>query len=371
MWGRYDLLSAMGGDRVQVENTASELRKLGVEVDISTSLSTNPALYDLVHIFQLDWMSETYFYALKAKKYNKPIVLSPIHHSIKEVERFDTEYTFGLRKLSSLLFKDQHRRDTLKNIYRSFHDRKKLPTTIASIFLGLKNMHIKTLQMVDVVLVQTELEARDLKETYGVNIDWRKVQNGVGEQFFYSDTINENPLGVEGYILCVGRIEARKNQLSIIQAVEEIIKEDEMPLSLVFIGRKSDHHSRYVKEFVAKVSSNNWIIHIPEVPYLEIPAYFKYAKVCISASWFETSGLTSLDALFMGTNVVAAGDRAKEFLGDYASYCDPGSVESIKEALRKELTNKNPSLSSEFKREFTWKHCAELTYQTYLDLLKK
>jgi glycosyltransferase involved in cell wall biosynthesis len=361
-------LYAGGGDKVQVENTAKELRKLGVEVDISTTLSTDIQKYDIIHIFQLDWMSETYFYALKAKKFNKPIVLSPIHHNVEEVQRFDDEYTFGLRKIGKYLFRDQHNRDTLKNVYRAVHDGKKIPTALASVFLGLKNMHTKTLKISDRVLVQTALEAKDLVKTYGVNINWTKVPNGVGDHFF-ANSEPENPLDIEDYILCVGRIEARKNQLSIIEAVEELIKEEEMDVNLVFIGRKNNNHSEYTQIFDRKVAQNNWITYLPEVPYLDIPPYFKYAKVCVSASWFETSGLTSLDALFMGTNVVAAGDRAKEFLGSYASYCDPGDVMSIKSAMSKELSAPRPKLDEHFKKEYTWKRCAELTKEVYEDLL--
>uniref|UniRef100_A0A7C4TLD5 Glycosyltransferase family 1 protein n=1 Tax=candidate division WWE3 bacterium TaxID=2053526 RepID=A0A7C4TLD5_UNCKA len=369
MWGRYDLLSAGGGDKVQVESTANELRKLGIEVDISTTLSTNIESYDIIHVFQLDWMSETYFYAKKAKKFKKPFVLSPIHHNVAEVQRFDDEYAYGLRKLGSTFLRDQHNRDTLKNLYRSFKDRKKLPTTLASVFLGLKNMHIKTLQMSDMVLVQTELEAKDLKQTYHVDIEWKKVPNGVGGHFLVNSDI-QNPLDIEDYILCVGRIEARKNQLSIIKAVEELIKEEEVDLNLVFIGKKSGNHGQYVKMFDAEVAKNNWITYLPEVPYSDIPPYFKYAKVCVSASWFETSGLTSLEALFMGTNVVASGDRAREFLRAMASYCDPGNIESIKNAISKELAAPRPKLNDSFKQEFTWKRSAELIKEVYTDLLK-
>jgi len=38
MVGRPDLFKYYGGDRVQIENTASELRNLGVEVDLDLKL---------------------------------------------------------------------------------------------------------------------------------------------------------------------------------------------------------------------------------------------------------------------------------------------------------------------------------------------
>lgn len=369
MWGRFDLNDVGGGDKVQIDNTAAELRKLGIEVDISTTIDTDLSEYDLVHLFQLDWIPETYFYAKKAKKYNKPLVLSPIHHSVKEVKRFDDEYAFGLRKISKILFREQHSRDTFKNVYRSLHNKKKIWPTFASIFVGLKNMHIETLKMADRVLVQTELEAFDLKDTYGVDVKWTKVPNGVG-RIFSSEQEYENTLGVEDYILCVGRIEARKNQLSIIEAVGEVIREQDTDLHLIFVGKKSGHHGEYVKLFDDQVAKNNWITYVPYTPWEEMPGIYQHAKVCVSASWFETSGLTSLEALFMGTNVVAAGDRAREFLGNLASYCDPGDVTSIAKAIEVEYSKERPRISDEMKKEFTWVNAAQKTLKVYEDLLK-
>ena len=116
MLGRIGLLEARGGDRIQVENTASELRKLGVEVDIKTSMEFDPRDYDIVHIFQLDWTPESYLYAKEAKKYNVPIVLSPIHHDVREVKKFDDKFVFDFRRISKILFRDQFKRDTFKNV---------------------------------------------------------------------------------------------------------------------------------------------------------------------------------------------------------------------------------------------------------------
>ena len=367
MWGRADLFNG-GGDQIQIENTAAELRKLGVEVDVSTSLETDPTGYDLVHVFQLDWAPESNLYASKAKSHKKPLVLSPIHHSVKEVKRFDDEYAFGLRKLTAAIFRDQHHRDTMKNIFRSVFDRRKRKATLESIFRGLKKMHIETLKLSNMVLVQTELEAADLQETYGVKIDWVKIPSGVGEQFLSGRSF-ENVVGVEDYILCVGRIEARKNQLSVIAAVNEMLLEEEMDTQLVFVGKKSDHHSTYVRLFEDEVAGNKWITYLPYTPYEDMPGIYQHAKVCVSASWFETTGLTSLEGLFMGANVVAAGSRAREFLGDLASYCDPGSIESIGQAISTEFSKPRPKVPEKLKEIYTWKNVANQTLKVYERLL--
>ena len=258
----------------------------------------------------------------------------------------------------------------MKNIYRSLSDHRKLKPTLQSIFMGLKNMHTKTLSMANVVLVQTEAEALDLKETDGVEIKWVKVSNGVGEQFTREQEF-ENSLGVEDYIICVGRIEARKNQLNIIKAVEKFIASEEIDVSLVFVGKKNTHHGSFIKEFDKKVAENSWIIYVPETSWDEMPALFHFAKVGVSASWFETSGLTSLEALFSGANVVAAGERAREILGNLASYCDPGSVDSIAEAIKKQYDGPKTTVPAEMREEYTWENAARKTKKVYEEVLAK
>jgi glycosyltransferase involved in cell wall biosynthesis len=371
MLGRMGLLDGgLGGDFVQVQNTAMELRKLGVEVDIRTDLNTDMSAYDLVHIFQLDWISENYFYAKKAKEFSKPIVLSPIHHSVTEVKKFDDTYVFDYRRVSKFLFRDQFARDTFKNLYRALLKPTKLKYVIYSIVLGLKNMHKVVLQLSDYVLVQTKLEVKDLEKTYGVPIKkWKLVLNGVGEPFLDLGK-SKNPFDFNDYVICVGRIEPRKNQLSIIEAMNRFRNEEGLDTQLVLVGKLNIvNHFEYTARFKKLLKKYPWIHYLDKVPYENIPAYFHFAKVGVSASWFETTGLTSLDALFCGTNAVASGDRAKEYLGDTASYCIPDNINSIKEAIKKEYYAPRPTLDTKMKKEYTWKNAAKQTLEVYNELL--
>jgi glycosyltransferase involved in cell wall biosynthesis len=353
---------------VQIENTANELKKLGVEVDIATQLGVDITKYDLVHIFQLDWVPETYFYIKEAKKSGKPIVLSPIHHAEHEVKKFDDSYTFGLRRLVGFFVRRQEYRDILKNIYRSVHDHSKFLPTLKGAFVGYRKTQKEALMLSDTVLVQTDREAKDLHDTYGVKFNWRKVVNGVSEQFL-NPTGFQNKLNFNDYIICVGRIEARKNQLNIIEAVKLLRQEAEFAeVRLVFLGRRSEHHKSYITKFDHELQVNSWIIHPGFIPQEDIPGYYHFAKVGISASWFETTGLTSLEALFCGTNVVASGERAKELLGNLAVYCDPADIISIKNALAEAYKRPETPVLDNFKKEYTWENAARQTLEVYNEL---
>lgn len=369
MQGRFDLVNSSGGDKIQIEQTASELRKLGVNVDIVYDTVSDYSKHEIVHIFQLDWTPETHFFAKDAKRASKPVVFSPIHHNVAEVKKFDDECVYDYRRIAKYIFREQHQRDTFKNVYRSILNRNKIKPTLYSVFHGLKNMHRETLILSDVILVQTKLEAKDLKETYGVDINWQIVPNGVGSHFLHTEGLT-NPLPFADYIFAVGRIEPRKNQLNLISAVKKLRQESQVDFKLVLVGLPNKlNHYEYTIRFNNELKKNNWITYIPQVAYKEIPAYFKYAKVCVNASWFETTGLTLLEALYCGTNAVATSPRAKEVLGDLVTYCRPNDIVSIKEAILKEYLSKRPQIPKEMQKEYTWETAAEKTLAVYKTLI--
>jgi len=367
--GRSDLFKYKGGDAVQMEQTARELTKLGVTVDIHTNWDFDYSTYDIIHIFQLDWIAENYLYAYYAQKAEKKIVLSPIHHSIDEVKAYDDNFAFGYRRLSGFVLRNQFHRDTLKLCYRAlFNPEKRIPALYAVTY-GLKNLHKKTIKASNKVLVQTHLEAEDLKKTYNVPFSSVIVPNGVGDTFLVQNDNAKNLFSFKDYILCVGRIEARKNQLHIIDAVKQLREQTNKDINLVFVGQFSLSHKEYLMRFKQLLKQNPWISHIEKVNYENMPNVYKFAKVSVSASWFETTGLTVLEALICGANAVASGNRAKELLGNKVSYCDPSSVESILSAIKVQLNAPKPVLSPEFMAEFTWKKAALKTLKVYKDLL--
>lgn len=368
LWTRSDCFKAKGGDMVQVENTYLELRKQGIDVTISDKNNVDIREYDIIHLFQLDWTPETYLHAKKAHKLGKKVVLSPIHHSVDEVKKFDDEYAFGLRRLSKYLFVDQFQRDTFKNIYRSFLDHNKALPTLYSLILGLKKMNQKALEWSEYVLTQTELEAKDLEKTYDLKFNWAIIPNGVSELFLKKDQ-NPNLFDFEDYIICVGRIEPRKNALAVIAAVQKLRKELNKDIKLVFVGRKSNKHAEYISLFEEELKNCPWIVYKNYMSYSSMPSIYKYAKVCVSASWFETTGLTLLEALFMNTNAVSSSPRAKEILGEFCSYCDPSDVESISIAIKAEFLKNRPKLPQDFRKEYTWENTAKKTVEIYNKVL--
>ena len=163
---RIDLFDRRGGDTVQMEKTAEELEKLGLDVEIDNSPDKDLSGYDLVHLFNIDWPANVYLCAKNAKKQGKPVFLSPIHHSFREIERYEREHKFGLRRIVNTVFEKREQREKFKDLCRALVDPKKIPSTIEEFREGVLDEQRELLEMSDAVLVQTEAEVGDIGEDF-------------------------------------------------------------------------------------------------------------------------------------------------------------------------------------------------------------
>ena len=440
---RIDLFTRRGGDTVQMEKTAKELCKLGIEVEIDCSANPDLSGYDLVHLFNIDWPAQVYLQAKNAKRQGKPIVFSPIHHSYREIERYEKESRFGLRRVVNLVFKSREGREKFKDFCRILADPKKAPSVLTGFRKGILNEQRELLEMADLVLVQTDAEVEDVEFDFGCRdafvkrlpLDsavpaadspepdsrlrqetgsFLKIVNGADPRFAEAepDWFVEK-YDLRDFVLCVGRIEPRKNQLAVIEAVgglrkpgsgssPELVsfsgsegkesdslrrKESDSgefglfssassfpcrAAKLLFVGRISWRHPEYALRFEHLVRKHDWIYHIPQIPYEKMGSCYAAAKVHVLASWFETTGLTSLEAGLVGANVVAAGKQAREYLGDFAEYCDPGDAGSIAAAIQRAWEKPlDPAFKQHILENFTWMEVARQTLSCYWEVLGK
>jgi len=138
----------------------------------------------------------------------------------------------------------------------------------------------------------------------------------------------QEKFGLKDFILCVGRIEDLKNQLGFILAM----KGEDIPL--VLIGSLNSAHRGYCRKVLREVEKKDNLYYLGPMERPMLMSAFAAAKVHVLPSWFETTGLTSLEAGLVGCNVVST-DRgyARDYFEDYAWYCDPSSSASMKNAV--------------------------------------
>jgi len=93
---RQDAFINYGGDVLHAEKIAENLRKLDCVVDISTTPHPDVKDFDIIHIFNLDWVRDAYDQVHQAKQFNKPVVMTPIHHSFEDLDYFEKQMRYGL-----------------------------------------------------------------------------------------------------------------------------------------------------------------------------------------------------------------------------------------------------------------------------------
>jgi len=82
------------------------------------------------------------------------------------------------------------------------------------------------------------------------------------------------------------------------------------------------------------VNNNDNIHYVGSMQRKLLMCAYAAAKVHVLPSWFETTGLTNVEAGLAGCNVVTTNrGYAQDYLGDYAWYCDPSSISSILKAV--------------------------------------
>lgn len=360
---RKTLFTAPGGDTTQILKTKEYLEKLGVSVDISLELTPDVSDYDIVHVFNLMRPQELYLQVKNAKKYGKKVALSTIYGPYEEYEK---KARGGiLQVMNNMLSITQI--EYLKVIARAVLNFEFSKGTCVYLLNGHKRLQRKIIKMVDVFLPNSDSEMLRVAKDFNLSsYNYIAVANAVDVNKFNYDNISIDP-ELEKYkdcVLCVSRIEGRKNQLNIIRACNEL------PYKFVYIGKAGANFQKYFEQCKKEANSNTYFLG--QIEHEKLPQFYKLAKVHILASWMETPGLSSLEAGVMRTNIVATkkGDT-EDYFKDMAFYCEPDDLPSIKKAVKQAYeTPFKENLLKRILDNYTWEDTARQTLDGYKSVFK-
>lgn len=356
---RSTLFSVPGGDTVQILKTKEYLSKLGVIIDISIDSEPDLTGYDIVHLFNLIRPQDILIQIRNAKKYNKKIVLSTIYGLYTEYDRL------ARTKFSKLISNalPTSTLEYLKTIVRGVKNNEVHKGTLQYLACGHMNAQNEIISSVDVFLPNSYSEMRRVINDFNGarNKVFVVVPNAVDTSIFdpYNVVISNELSKFKGCVLCVARIEGRKSQLSLVRAMRGL------PYHLVLIGKSAPNHISYFQQIKKEAGDN---VHIlGQVDHNLLPQFYKMSKVHALVSWMETPGLSSIEAAAMGCNIVVTekGDP-RDYFEDYAYYCDPASIDSIRSAIIDAYEAPvNPELRTHVLNNFTWEHTAVKTLEGY------
>ena len=356
---RSTLFSGPGGDTVQILKTKKYLERMGVSVDISTEMDPDLSHYDLVHLFNLMRPQDLLCQARNAKRQGKKIALSTIYGVYTE---YDHNARNGFAKTMCRLFSTPTL-EYMKTVARAIKNREMHKGISQYLLCGHTRSQIELLSYVDVFLPNSAEEMGRVTDDFEIarGKPFVVVPNAIDAELFNPDEVvaSQETNKYEGCVLCAARFEGRKSQLNLVRAMNSL------PWQLVLIGKPAPNHVGYFKQIKREAGEN---VHIlGHVEHDKLPEYYKAAKVHALISWMETPGLASLEAGAMDCNLVITekGDT-RSYFGDYAFYCEPDSVETIRNAIIEAYEAPvNPALRKHILSNFTWDKTAKRTLGGY------
>lgn len=351
---RSTLYKQVGGDTIQVKNTAMALNKAGIMADIKlTDQHIDYEQYDLLHFFNLTRPADILFHAKKAKR---PYVVTPI---LVDYSQYDKYYR---KRMPGFLFRllSSDNIEYMKTTARWLTGKDRLMTK-SYLWRRQKNCIRDVLQHAGMILPNSSLEYEKLADLYNCRPACTIVPNGVDTEIFAGDqSTNRDPQ----LVICVGRIEGIKNQEMLIKALNN------SSYKLVLIGAPSPNQYNYYKH-CRRIAGKN-ITFIDHLPQQELAGWYRRAKVHVLPSWFETCSLSSLEAGAMGCNLVI-GDKGftREYYEDHAFYCNPADPSSILQAVKKAAeVDHNHQFREKVLSNYTWQKAAQQTMAAYNQALQ-
>jgi glycosyltransferase involved in cell wall biosynthesis len=135
-------------------------------------------------------------------------------------------------------------------------------------------------------------------------------------------------------VIITGRIEGRKNQVSVMKALSG------SGVKMRLVGAMNQRHQNYLAEFKKLLAQNPSYEYLGPRPHCETLTLMARSKVYVSASWLEVMSLSDLEAFAAGCRVIASTHGStSEVLGERVRYVNPGSGAEIRTAILEELAS--------------------------------
>ncbi len=227
------------------------------------------------------------------------------------------------------------------------------------------------------VITDSEYSKRDIREAYGIAehriavIPLAPDPTLVPVRDPSAIEALKRELGIaHRYILCIGRLNARKNLIGLLRAFEDVRARMAEPVQLVIAGPR-DYRADALDEAIASSPREKDVRRVGAIRQQDLPVLLSGAAALAYPSFFEGFGLPPLEAMACGTPVISSNvTSVVEVVGDVALTVDPSSPDDMAAAMLRVLTD--PGLRADLAqrglqraRRFTWRAAAERTAEVY------
>jgi glycosyltransferase involved in cell wall biosynthesis len=158
----------------------------------------------------------------------------------------------------------------------------------------------------------------------------------------------------EKFILSVGTLEPRKNQLALLQALRSKM----LKIPVVFVGKQVTSYLAEMNRFIAENEMESQVKFLTNISETDLAALYHAATLSVYISVFEGFGLPVIESMACGCPVVTSSVSVlPETAGEAAVLCNPARPEEIAnqislllddEGLRTELARKGRKRAEHF-----------------------
>lgn len=347
---RPNVFAQRGGDTVVLERFAAGLRQRGYVVEIDTEGRCSPNDFDLVHLFNFATPALTGAQASEALRCKTPYVVTSLY---EETAQFHSQSHYIAGRLVDYVEAGQKRSE----FSISYRELAAIPDA--------KKFEVSELaRHAHAILPNGVNEGKAIKRDFPFSGAIRVVPVGIDRVEPIAATMFEQTYGVRDFILCVGRIESRKNQLMLLKALED----SELPIVLVGGGFSyQPEYDRAVRNFKRKGQT----LILDRLNEQMLASAYSACAIHVLPSWFELPGLVSLEAAARGKNVVVTRTgTTSDYLGDKGFYCFPWDSDSIKSAVYAAYYSPVQAGLVEQATQYTWENAVEALDNVYREILQ-
>lgn len=346
---RPNTFTQRGGDTVVLEELSKGLAIRGHEVVVDVEGNRDPRGYDLVHLFNFATPQLTQALAQRAQAANVPFVVTSLYEDVPEFHNQShalagalVEYVRGGQRREYWL---NHKGASLSAARSQRFPCDWLVQHAAAIFANGAG------------------EASALKRDFPQCSTIIEVPVGHETGVKGDAALFEGMYGVRDFVLCVGRLESRKNQLMLLKALEE------SEITVVLAAGGFSYQPEY-ENAVRSFKRRGQTLILDRLSAEMLAAAYAACRIHALPSWYELPGLVSLEAASFGKNIVVTRTgTSADYMKDVAFFCAPADEDSIFSAVMAAYHSPARPKLVETALAYTWESAVEETVSAYQAVL--
>jgi len=347
-----------GGDSVVMKHLQKGLISKGHKVDINANSNCDLSSYDIVHIFNFILPQITNAFARNALQQNIPFVITSMQENfpLYRNKAFSTFLTFKQYLKYNQDYNLYSRLIELVNKHDSNVSQNQHSDNITSYFAA---------NNAEMIFACSDKEAEYIRQLHpSSKVSVVQLGSTITESTCRQNLFVDK-FGVKDFVLCVARLEVRKNQLMLLKALED----DDIPL--VFADGGFAFQQTYA-DLCRKFKRKGKTIFTGRLTNDFLISAYKAAAVHCLPSWFELPGLVTLEAAQYGCKVVASSwGSIVDYMGNSCYYCSPDDPESIHDAVFDAIKAPLSPQTRETAASFTWEKATNNVLNHYYSILGK